>query len=59
LNRQGHSQVIQGWDSVLNQPNEYNIKEFFPYYPNEIKSGIGKASTFALRYLLAIDFGKL
>ena len=42
---------IKGFDCEL-EPREFKLEEFFPYYPNSVNAGIGKASTFALKYLI-------
>lgn len=34
------------------EPRNFTLEEFFPYYPNRLNTGIGKAATFALRYLI-------
>ena len=34
------------------EPRKFKLKEFFPYYPNDLNTGIGKAATFALKYLI-------
>jgi len=37
---------------VTGEQKSYRLEEFFPYYPNSILSGIGKAAVYALKYLL-------
>lgn len=50
-NHEVASKKISGFDCEL-QPREFKLEEFFPYYPNSLNAGIGKASTFALKFLL-------
>jgi hypothetical protein len=34
------------------EARKFKLEEFFPYYPNNLNTGIGKAATFALKYLI-------
>ncbi len=64
LNRDAayRDEIVRATDSDFNV-KDYKLKMFFPYYPNDNFTGIGKASTYALKFSLVAkaqrDFAKL
>jgi hypothetical protein len=44
-------EIVRATDSSFNAV-DFKLEMFFPYYPNANFTGIGKASTYALKYLL-------
>ena len=45
---------VSGFGRAMEARN-FKLKEFFPYYPNSLNTGIGKAATFALKYLIMLE----
>jgi len=51
FNRENGKKKILGSSASTRETLEFDLEEFFPYYPNQVQSGIGKAATFALKFL--------
>jgi len=49
--REEPERLVRGISASTLLPLDFVLEDFHAYYPNRIRSGIGQATTFALKYL--------